>query len=67
MKRIKAELSLSESDWRELYYAVTGKATLIANGVYGPKNADGVNDADWCRQLRRIGKAIEKKIGIDNL
>lgn len=67
MKRIKAELNLSRSDWAELYYAVTGKAALIENGTYGPKNSDGVDDAAWCRQLRKIGKVIERKIGIENL
>lgn len=67
MKRIEATFKLTKSDWQELYYAVEGKATLIENGRYGPKNSDGVDDAAWCRQLRRLAKAIEKKIGIDNL
>jgi hypothetical protein len=50
-------VSLTRSDWIEIYYALDTKATMIKRGDYGPQGHPG-DDRRWVTHLRSIMRQI---------
>lgn len=52
------QVQLSETEWREVYYALGDKATRIDRGELGPDGMDGVSNVEWSEQLQSIAQKI---------
>jgi len=58
MSKQKSEpVTLTPSDWVEIYYALDTKATMIKRGDYGPQEHPG-DDRKWVTHLRSIMRQI---------
>lgn len=54
-------LVLNETQWSELYYAVTSKMAAVDNGVYGSSLTTAKKN-EWMRDLNAIASEITKQL-----
>ena len=60
-KKIEITLKLSESDWGEIYYALTSKRAYVRNHHYGDSDFE-INVPKWIDQLNRIIRTVKQTL-----
>lgn len=65
-RKIKLTITLPESVWAEVYYAVQSKISTVSQGDYAPEDTPG-DDEKWLVDLAYAQSTLTTAFGINNV